>query len=435
MQSGPTSSSRTSACRRRGDEGIQAALRLRETQPGRRRRRAQPVRDTELRSRAPGRRSERRAYLLKERVKDVEQLVAAIRAVAEGGSVMDPKVVEALVAENARSEESPLSQLTPRERDVLREMAEGKNNAAIAESLFLTERSVEKVIHSIFLKLGLTWEPAVHKRVKAVILYLAESPSVIARAEASPRGVAAAGLGRHGHPPPSASTRSRPATADRSRVRRFTLTSKTRTPSSLRTSIVAVRRIGVARERRASRSRPPRRSREGSAGGSTSMCRPNAGADGRGAQGRRRAHPPRAAVDRSVRKLRRLLQRSLHVTAHVVEQRPPRGSPVDQLARELEVDRERDQVLLRTVVELALDPASLDVVGDGEPLARRAARRPRRGAGRATPPPSRRCEAPFSTSCSRTTGSCPSSNGRRQGPSTPVRNGRPASPRTCLPPP
>ena len=96
-------------------------------------------------------------------------------AVAEGGSLIDPKVVDALVAENARGEESPLNQLTPRERDVLREMAEGKNNAAIAEGLFLTERSVEKVIHSIFLKLGLTWEEAVHKRVKAVILYLAES--------------------------------------------------------------------------------------------------------------------------------------------------------------------------------------------------------------------------------------------------------------------
>ena len=119
--------------------------------------------------------SEGRAYLLKERVKDVEQLVAAIRTVADGGSVMDPKVVEALVAESTRSDESPLSQLTPRERDVLREMAEGKNNAAIAESLVLTERSVEKVIHSIFLKLGLTWEPAVHKRVKAVILYLGET--------------------------------------------------------------------------------------------------------------------------------------------------------------------------------------------------------------------------------------------------------------------
>jgi DNA-binding NarL/FixJ family response regulator len=116
-----------------------------------------------------------RAYLLKERVKDLEQLAAAIHAVADGGSVIDPKIVESLVAENARSEESPLAQLTPRERDVLREMAEGKNNAAIAESLFLTERSVEKVIHSIFLKLGLTWEKAVHKRVKAVVLYLAES--------------------------------------------------------------------------------------------------------------------------------------------------------------------------------------------------------------------------------------------------------------------
>ena len=119
--------------------------------------------------------SEGRAYLLKERVKDLDQLVAAIRAVAEGGSVIDPKVVDALVAENARSESSPLNDLTPRERDVLREMAEGRNNAAIAEALFLTERSVEKVIHSIFLKLGLTWETAVHKRVKAVILYLAES--------------------------------------------------------------------------------------------------------------------------------------------------------------------------------------------------------------------------------------------------------------------
>ncbi len=116
-----------------------------------------------------------RAYLLKERLEDVEQLVAAIRTVGEGGSVIDPKVVEALVAEGGRSEYSPLNELTPRERDVLREMAEGKNNAAIAGALFLTERSVEKVIHSIFLKLDLTWEEAVHRRVKAVILYLAEN--------------------------------------------------------------------------------------------------------------------------------------------------------------------------------------------------------------------------------------------------------------------
>jgi DNA-binding NarL/FixJ family response regulator len=116
-----------------------------------------------------------RSYLLKERVLEPEQLVSAIQAVAGGGSVIDPKVVEALVAEDARGEQSPIHGLTARERDVLREMAAGKSNVAIGESLFLAERSVEKVIHSIFLKLGLTWEPSVNKRVKAVILYLAES--------------------------------------------------------------------------------------------------------------------------------------------------------------------------------------------------------------------------------------------------------------------
>jgi DNA-binding NarL/FixJ family response regulator len=117
----------------------------------------------------------RRGYLLKERVDDVDQLVAAIREVADGGSVVDPKVVESLVAARTRADASPLNELTPRERDVLREMAEGKNNAAIAQSLFLTERSVEKVIHSIFLKLGLSFEVDVHKRVRAVILYLADA--------------------------------------------------------------------------------------------------------------------------------------------------------------------------------------------------------------------------------------------------------------------
>jgi DNA-binding NarL/FixJ family response regulator/DNA-binding SARP family transcriptional activator len=129
--------------------------------------------------------TERRAYLLKERVHDVGQLVAAIRAVAEGGSVVDPKVVEALVAEKTRRERSPLNDLTQRERDVLREMAEGKNNAAIAEALHLSERTVEKVIHSIFLKLGLAWEPAVHKRVKAVILYLSGTNAETLPAERS----------------------------------------------------------------------------------------------------------------------------------------------------------------------------------------------------------------------------------------------------------
>jgi DNA-binding NarL/FixJ family response regulator len=157
------------------DEGIQAAARLRKTHPSTGvvvlSQYATPTYVLALLEGG----SEGRAYLLKERVRDLDQLVAAIRAVAQGGSVVDPKVVDALVAQNARSESSPLNDLTPRERDVLREMAEGRNNAAIAEALFLTERSVEKVIHSIFLKLGLTWETAIHKRVTAVILYLAES--------------------------------------------------------------------------------------------------------------------------------------------------------------------------------------------------------------------------------------------------------------------
>lgn len=157
------------------DEGIQAAGRLRETHP--------EIGVVVLSQFSEPRYAlalldggtARRAYLLKERVDDVEQLVAAIRAVVDGGSVIDPKVVEALVVARARAESSPIHELTPRERDVLREMAEGKNNAAIAAALVLTERSVEKVIHSIFLKLGLAWETSVHKRVKAVILYLADS--------------------------------------------------------------------------------------------------------------------------------------------------------------------------------------------------------------------------------------------------------------------
>jgi DNA-binding NarL/FixJ family response regulator len=117
----------------------------------------------------------RRGYLLKERVDDVEQLAVAIRAVAGGGSHIDPLVVEALIAAQLQKNSSAVEELTPRERDVLREMAQGKNNAAIAQTLFLTERSVEKVIHSVFVKLGLAWEPSIHKRVKAVIMYLSEA--------------------------------------------------------------------------------------------------------------------------------------------------------------------------------------------------------------------------------------------------------------------
>jgi DNA-binding NarL/FixJ family response regulator len=113
-------------------------------------------------------------YLLKERVADIDELVRALNEVARGGSILDPKVVEALVARKDRLAHSPLAQLTDREREVLSEMAQGKNNASIAKSLFLTERAVEKHINSLFHKLGLTEETEVHRRVMAVLAFLRE---------------------------------------------------------------------------------------------------------------------------------------------------------------------------------------------------------------------------------------------------------------------
>ncbi len=113
-------------------------------------------------------------YLLKERVADIEEIVRALRDVASGGSVLDPKIVEALVTRRERQERSPLGRLTPREREVLGLMAEGRNNAAIAGALFLTERAVEKHINSLFHKLDLTEEPEVHRRVRAVLTFLRE---------------------------------------------------------------------------------------------------------------------------------------------------------------------------------------------------------------------------------------------------------------------
>lgn len=115
----------------------------------------------------------RRAYLLKERVSDLDELRRAIDEVAGGGSVIDPKIVELLVQARAKAKESPLERLTPRESEVLSEMAQGKNNAGIAASLVLTERAVEKHINSIFSKLDLSEEKDVHRRVKAVLLWLA----------------------------------------------------------------------------------------------------------------------------------------------------------------------------------------------------------------------------------------------------------------------
>jgi DNA-binding NarL/FixJ family response regulator len=115
-----------------------------------------------------------RGYLLKDRVADPDQLLSAIRVVAAGGSVVDPDVVEALVRAKTRVSVSPLSALSPRELDVLGEIAQGKNNAAIADSLVLSQRAVEKHINSLFAKLNLSEEADVHHRVKAVLLYLSE---------------------------------------------------------------------------------------------------------------------------------------------------------------------------------------------------------------------------------------------------------------------
>ena len=121
--------------------------------------------------------SEGRAYLLKERVSDANQIVHAVEEVARGGSVIDSLVVEALVAQRASQSSSVLVRLTPREREVLEQMGQGRNNAGIAQALFLSERAVEKHINSLFSKLGLSEEADVHRRVKAVLLYLAEAGS------------------------------------------------------------------------------------------------------------------------------------------------------------------------------------------------------------------------------------------------------------------
>ena len=111
------------------------------------------------------------AYLLKDRLGDTEELLGALRAVVAGGSVIDPVVVEALVARRSRVARSPVASLTPRELDVLREMAQGSTNAGIEETLHLSASTVEKHVSSIFTKLGLAEEP-VHRRVAAVIAFL-----------------------------------------------------------------------------------------------------------------------------------------------------------------------------------------------------------------------------------------------------------------------
>jgi DNA-binding NarL/FixJ family response regulator len=156
------------------DEGVQAAARLRESHPQIGvvvlSQYADPAYVLALLDSG----SNGRAYLLKERVHDVLELVSAIQAVDDGGSVIDPKIVEVLVSAETRKNNSPLRELSEREGIVLAEIAQGKSNMAIAEELELSQRAVEKHTHSIFMKLGLANAEEISKRVKATLLFLAE---------------------------------------------------------------------------------------------------------------------------------------------------------------------------------------------------------------------------------------------------------------------
>jgi DNA-binding NarL/FixJ family response regulator len=115
-----------------------------------------------------------RAYLLKERIRDKDELIRAIKVVARDGSVIDPAIVDVLIDARSRASKSQLSELTARERQLLAEIAAGKSNGAIAKSLVLTKRAVEKHVNSIFSKLNLPESEDVSRRVKATLMFLAE---------------------------------------------------------------------------------------------------------------------------------------------------------------------------------------------------------------------------------------------------------------------
>ncbi len=155
------------------DEGVRAALTLRRTHPDVGvvvlSQYDDPGHATALLSDGV----DRRAYLLKERIAQPGQLADAVRTVAAGGSVIDPRIVESMLFTRSRPQASPLHTLTDRERQVLAEMATGANNTTIAGRLFVTVRAVERHINAIFAKLGLAEEAEVHRRVGAVLMYLA----------------------------------------------------------------------------------------------------------------------------------------------------------------------------------------------------------------------------------------------------------------------
>jgi DNA-binding NarL/FixJ family response regulator len=162
------------------EEGIRVAIRLRETHPTIGvvvlSQYAEPAYAVALFDGGTG----RRAYLLKERIRDKAELFGAIETVAKGGSVIDPMVVDVLIQARSRAARSRLMELTPREREVLAEIAAGKSNAAIAESLVLTKRAVEKHVNSIFSKLNLPDTEDVSRRVKAALLFLDEQDEAAA---------------------------------------------------------------------------------------------------------------------------------------------------------------------------------------------------------------------------------------------------------------
>ena len=157
------------------DEGIRAAEQLRSTFPDVGVVVLSQHLRTEYATRLLAGGSAGRAYLLKDRVAEAGQLAHAIREVARGGSVIDPLVVDALLR-GSEADRSPVDRLSPREQDVLREMARGRNNAAIGQELFLSERAVAKHINAIFTKLDLREEDRGHRRVQAVLMYLASGP-------------------------------------------------------------------------------------------------------------------------------------------------------------------------------------------------------------------------------------------------------------------
>ena len=123
----------------------------------------------------------RRAYLLKDRIAEAGQLASAIRDVANGGTAVDPTIVEELVAARVQAKRSPLAELTPRELEVVGLVAQGKSNAVIADALFLTKRAVEKHINAIFSKLNLPDDSVQSRRVSVALLYLADGAAFPAR--------------------------------------------------------------------------------------------------------------------------------------------------------------------------------------------------------------------------------------------------------------